>query len=304
MGKHFTFVIITEKTSRVKKIRLPLNLLFFIIILILALTGITIFVFQDYFSGSRQILDIDAIREEYQTKQKKIDEYDKYLAKMTLNFDRLDQIKKKMRDLTSLEISKNDRAIEEKEKTLIKKYYSEKDQSVLSVIEDFEMKKKEELNVTSFQSGWVQFIEKPDQLKLNTPSDLPAPGLILSAFGFETDPFSSKAFLLRGITVGTAEKTVLKSPSAAFVAAIKEDELLGNVITLIHNGTYRSKIGLLSEVKVKVGDVLTKGQDIGTVSSGGIFGVPHYYYEVSMNGIPLNPVAFQTTSPEIQLFRQ
>lgn len=87
---------------------------------------------------------------------------------------------------------------------------------------------------------------------------------------------------------GTVEKTRLSN---------KGD---GNAITLAHAGGYQTRYCHLSEIKVKDGQKVRKGQLIGVSGMSGDAFAPHLHYEVLLDGRPLNPAncIFASVSPE------
>ena len=87
---------------------------------------------------------------------------------------------------------------------------------------------------------------------------------------------------------GTVEKTRLSN---------KGD---GNTITLSHAGGYQTRYCHLSEIKVKDGQKVRKGQLIGVTGMSGDAFAPHLHYEVLLDGRPLNPAncIFASVSPE------
>ena len=64
----------------------------------------------------------------------------------------------------------------------------------------------------------------------------------------------------------------------------------GNTITLEHAGGYQTRYCHLSEIKVKEGQKVRKGQLIGISGMSGDAFAPHLHYEVLRYGRPLNPV--------------
>jgi len=66
----------------------------------------------------------------------------------------------------------------------------------------------------------------------------------------------------------------------------------GNNVTIDHGFGYTTLYGHMADVFVKKGDVVTKGQPIGTVGSSGTSTAPHCHYEVRVNGHAVNPINY------------
>ena len=73
----------------------------------------------------------------------------------------------------------------------------------------------------------------------------------------------------------------------------------GNTVTLEHPGGYQTRYCHLSEIKVRDGQKVKKGQVIGISGMSGDAFAPHLHYEVLRYGRPLNPVncIFASVSP-------
>ena len=77
------------------------------------------------------------------------------------------------------------------------------------------------------------------------------------------------------------------------VLNIKEDELLGNVVEIEHNSNLRTIYYSLDEISVEVGEVLKKGDLIGTSGKNNITtSTSNLLFEVYYNGTLLNPLDF------------
>lgn len=74
----------------------------------------------------------------------------------------------------------------------------------------------------------------------------------------------------------------------------------GNTILLEHAGGWQTRYCHLSEIRVKDGQKVRKGQLIGVTGMSGDAFAPHLHYEVLRYGRPVNPVncIFASVSPE------
>jgi murein DD-endopeptidase MepM/ murein hydrolase activator NlpD len=64
----------------------------------------------------------------------------------------------------------------------------------------------------------------------------------------------------------------------------------GLTVVVEHDSGIRTRYAHLSELAVRTGDVVARGQDIGQVGSSGRSTGPHLHFEVLEGGRPVNPV--------------
>ena len=74
----------------------------------------------------------------------------------------------------------------------------------------------------------------------------------------------------------------------------------GNVVVIDHGFGYKTRYAHLMEIKVLEGQVIIRGDQIGTLGSSGLSTGPHLHYEVLYRGEPVNPWNFLNpdVSPE------
>ncbi len=63
----------------------------------------------------------------------------------------------------------------------------------------------------------------------------------------------------------------------------------GNVIVIDHGFGYKTRYAHLKEIKVTEGQVVIRGDRIGTLGSSGLSTGPHLHYEVIYRGVQINP---------------
>ncbi len=79
---------------------------------------------------------------------------------------------------------------------------------------------------------------------------------------------------------------------------VKKDELLGNMVEVEHHTNLRTIYYSLGEVNVKVGDVLSQGEVIGTSGTNSISeNSNNLLFEVYYNGKLINPEEFYKMDP-------
>lgn len=114
-------------------------------------------------------------------------------------------------------------------------------------------------------------------------------GWISSLFGVRTDPFSGRRTQHTGIDfAGRAGADVL-SVAGGIVTEAGMREGYGKLVEINHGNGYATRYAHSSELLVKVGDKVNKGQRIARVGSTGRSTGPHVHFEVLFNGTLVNP---------------
>lgn len=89
----------------------------------------------------------------------------------------------------------------------------------------------------------------------------------------------------RGSTVRAAADGVVGQ-------VVKSNKGDGNTVTLMHIGGYETRYCHLEEIKVRSGETIRKGRIIGTSGMSGDAFAPHLHYEVTLNGVPMDPINY------------
>ena len=66
--------------------------------------------------------------------------------------------------------------------------------------------------------------------------------------------------------------------------------IYGNCVILDHGLGVQSLYAHMSTIGVKVGDSVTKGQELGRTGSTGLAGGDHLHFTMLLQGVPVNPV--------------
>lgn len=116
---------------------------------------------------------------------------------------------------------------------------------------------------------------------------LPITGAILTAFN-ETDNLGAKS---KGITfIGRPNGLVIAPMNGQiqFTGAFKR---YGNIVIIEHAGGHHSLLAGLDKISSQVGDQIKSGEPIGTLPNSALIPRPKLYYELRLNGKPINPSA-------------
>ena len=115
----------------------------------------------------------------------------------------------------------------------------------------------------------------------------------MSGFGMRLHPVHKVKKMHEGIDFTAPRGTNIQSTGNGKVVKVQKIRTgYGNNVVIDHGFGYTTLYGHMDQVFVSKGDVVTKGQPIGTVGSSGTSTAPHCHYEVRVNGRPINPINY------------
>ena len=122
-----------------------------------------------------------------------------------------------------------------------------------------------------------------------TPSVMPAQGWFSHGFGWRKDPFSGKRQFHRGIDIVNHRGTPIQATADGVVSRAVRVADLGKTVDISHGGGYVTRYAHLSEILVRPGQRIERGQLIGKMGSTGRSTGDHLHYEVFRDGRRVNP---------------
>jgi len=129
---------------------------------------------------------------------------------------------------------------------------------------------------------------KSDRLA-STPSVWPAKGWVTSGFGRRLSPFTGKPQVHHGIDIAAEPGTAILAPARGRVVSAGPRGPLGNAIEIDHGFGIHSIYGHCSEIHVKRGQRVERGQWIAGIGSTGRSTGPHLHYGIHVNGRAVDP---------------
>jgi murein DD-endopeptidase MepM/ murein hydrolase activator NlpD len=135
----------------------------------------------------------------------------------------------------------------------------------------------------------VSHLEEQTARLAATPSIAPARGWITSDFGYRTSPFTGTREFHRGVDIAARKGTPIVSPAQGRVHYVGEHKALGKTVVLRHGYGIETVYGHLSEVGVKTGELVKRGQTVALMGNTGRSTGPHLHYQVQVNGVPVDP---------------
>ena len=124
---------------------------------------------------------------------------------------------------------------------------------------------------------------------------------LTSPFGARFHPIRQEIVVHEGVDLaGPAGQNVYATGDGVVESTEVNFSGYGNVIVIDHGFGYKTRYAHLQEIKVTAGQVVLRGDRIGTLGSSGLSTGPHLHYEVLYRGAPVNPWNFLNpdVSPE------
>lgn len=123
----------------------------------------------------------------------------------------------------------------------------------------------------------------------------PVTGAVLTRFGRTTSSFGT-AIQRNGIEIGTPQGSPVRAVHGGTVAFAAPFTGFGLLVILDHGDDAFTVYGHLSGTGLQPGDVVARGRTVGT-SGAAPSGEPAAYFEVRIDGRPVNPVQWLTSTP-------
>lgn len=125
------------------------------------------------------------------------------------------------------------------------------------------------------------------------PAEQPVTGVRAgSPFGFRIDPITGRSALHTGLDFPAETGTPILAAAGGVVVVQEYHEAYGNMVELDHGNQLITRYAHASQVYVKKGDIVKRGQRIADVGSTGRSTGPHLHFEVWVAGVPQDPQRF------------
>lgn len=135
---------------------------------------------------------------------------------------------------------------------------------------------------------------RDEQLRLaSTPAGWPVNGYLTDSFGTRGNPFGGGGSEMHeGQDIAASWGAPVHSTADGLVVYAAARSGYGNIVVIYHGNGLSTRYGHLSQIGVKEGQRIHRGDEIGRVGSTGRSTGPHCHYEVRQNDVPLNPAKY------------
>lgn len=140
--------------------------------------------------------------------------------------------------------------------------------------------------------GLIAQLEDKHHHLVSSPAIWPTKGWLTSRFGNRISPFTGLRQFHSGIDIAGQHGTAVIAPARGRVSFVGEKGPLGKTIILEHGYGVRTHYGHNSEITVRVGQEVDRGQVIAKLGNSGRSTGPHLHYSVEVRGRAMNPLDF------------
>jgi len=169
--------------------------------------------------------------------------------------------------------------------------------NITSRISDIEMNinamtRKVKLELNSYNNLYDMVKKHSDNLKV-IPSIPPVQrGYVNSGYGYRKDPFDGKVRFHYGLDFAVNTGTNIYAPADGKIKFVGNQGGYGKVLKIDHGNGNRTLFAHLSNIKVKLGSSIKRGDLIAISGNTGRSAGPHLHYEVHKYGAPQNPLDY------------
>lgn len=117
-------------------------------------------------------------------------------------------------------------------------------------------------------------------------------GAYITSYGWYLHPVLDVWRYHQGVDIRCKKGDLVMAASGGKVIDVTESDQEGIVITLDHSGGWTTVYGQVEDVKVKVGDQVGKGQEIGSIGQSASAIEPHLHFELRQNKETTDPAKY------------
>ena len=125
-----------------------------------------------------------------------------------------------------------------------------------------------------------------------------------SGYGYRVDPWQGGTKFHNGLDFMAPVGTPVYATADGVVTKATLDGVYGNNVEIEHGFNYKTVYAHLSEIKVKEGDKIKRGELLGKTGNSGKSSGPHLHYEVRFKDKPENPVNYYFLDITPEQYRQ
>jgi murein DD-endopeptidase MepM/ murein hydrolase activator NlpD len=135
-------------------------------------------------------------------------------------------------------------------------------------------------------------LEERREILACTPSIRPTKGWYSSPFGRRVSPFTGRREFHKGVDIANHAGTKIMASAKGIITYSGRKGGYGRMIIVDHGHGMETRYAHMERLFKNEGDIVKRGDIIGTMGNTGRSTGPHLHYEVRLNGVPINPTNY------------
>lgn len=301
MDKRFyTLFVLTNDASKARQFRIPIKLFKAVSALTVIFSIVLVYVFFDYARLKASDVELSAIKKENMSQKLELLGFAAKIKELEGHFAKLNLFDKKLRIIANIDDPRPTGGSPDAQlmgmggnTETAEDYFSTPGAKVGALVKQMsgdltELERRAKTQENSFTELQEELMRQSTMLAA-TPSIWPSKGWVTSGYGERTSPFTGFQGLHKGMDIANRIGTPVVSSAEGIVVRAGDDPGLGKVVIISHGMGLKTTYGHLSELMVRQGQKVTRGQRIASMGNTGRSTGPHLHYEVTQNGVSVNP---------------
>lgn len=287
-------MLIPGASGILKQLRIPLAAIYLVLAIIIVLVFSSFFFSAQFFTDKVADKELQQLRVENERLKEQYEQMRWYLAEVEDRYEKL--VKKEIYlrsifDLPEIEPQQRQLGIGGPPPPTMASMSETERAAVATEVEVDRLLKLSEFELEKYAEIETSLLSLKGRLD-HTPSIWPTKGWISRGYGMKYDPFTGYKQMHSGLDIANHRGTPIVATADGRVASVGRNGGMGKTIVINHGFGFKTKYGHLSEIKVKRGQKVKRGDVIALMGSTGYSTGPHLHYEVIRNGRTLNPMKY------------
>ncbi|MGB9680197.1 MAG: M23 family metallopeptidase [Minisyncoccia bacterium] len=291
-NKYINIMIIPDSNHEVKNLKISIPFLKITMISILTILlslgtlsiyslGQNTYLYESLKQKDAKIADLTKINSQQENKIAVLDKNAQLISEKIKNLNELEDKVMRMVGLSSTKTSRGNITRDSRNTSSI----SYDENTTTQLASEIDQKSKDLENLMAKVSDRLNYLN-------SIPSIYPVYGTITSPFGMRKSPYGYGSEFHPGIDIAVPVGTPVKAAGSGTVTYAGWLSGYGKAIMIDHGYGITSVYGHNSEILVKVGQTVKRGDIIAKSGNTGRSTGPHVHFEVRLNGNPIDPMKY------------
>ncbi|MBW2057368.1 MAG: peptidoglycan DD-metalloendopeptidase family protein [Deltaproteobacteria bacterium] len=295
-GDHLTILVFSKNSSNVRRYRVPRLLFRALAVVLPLLVGMTVLLGLNFLRSPRHASLIAQLQEGNKARREEIRFFSERIAELQNQIAQMEEYDSKLRVIANLEnrpsslFGVGGPLLEDLRARMSRRGGLETSQGRPDAGPSASTSQTQVPQKGVHRSAAL--VHKGRRASPYVPSIWPTRGWITGDFGCRISPLTGQLEMHQGLEISNSLHTPVVASASGLVTTVGTDPDHGKMVVLSHGHGIITRYGHLDEVEVKIGQNVRRGEVIGKMGTTGRCTGPQLYYEVRVNGIPLDPRDF------------